>query len=629
MGCSDNYRSSFLLSGGFNGIIVDMKNDPLHILQHVFGYDSFRDRQSDIIHAASAGKNTLVVMPTGGGKSLCYQIPALLRDGMGIVISPLIALMQDQVNALKAQGVRATFVNSSLSNDALFSAESAIRSGQIDILYLAPERLFQARTQALLSGITLLLIAVDEAHCIAQWGHDFRNDYLRLEHLPEMFPGVTRLALTATADERTQKEIAQRLQLDEDAQFICGFDRRNIQYRIQEKAQPKKQLLGFLRDEYPQHAGIVYCLSRKKVESTAAWLCAEGFDAMPYHAGLDADIRKTYQDRFLREEATIMVATIAFGMGIDKPNVRFVVHLDMPRSLEAYYQETGRAGRDGSEAVALLYYGMEDVVKLSQMVMNSVGNESFKRHELQRLNTMLGLCEMIVCRRQALLRYFGEEMSSPCGNCDNCIKPPQTWQATEAVQKALSCVYRTGQRFGAMHVIDVLRGSDNEKIRQFGHNSLSTYGIGKEFSVNTWRSILRQLLVMGHLEVDHEGYGALRLASKCRPLLRGDMEIELRRDDAKTATKRASRRDEDIDDEDMGLWNALRKCRKDLADSEGVPSYIIFNDATLKEMIAHRPLTDSEFLNISGVGDKKLEKFGEDFLDIIRKYEYDGEFQGD
>lgn len=596
--------------------------EALHVLNHTFGFSSFRAQQADIVDAAISGKNTLVVMPTGGGKSLCYQIPALVREGMGIVVSPLIALMQDQVSALSAHGLNAAFLNSTLPLSAMQELERRILVGDIDILYVAPERLIQARTINLLQQVQLSLFAIDEAHCLAQWGHDFRSDYLRLDMLPQAFPNVPRVALTATADRKTQGEIARCLQLDSDAQFVCGFDRSNIQYRIQQKNRPKKQLLSFLQEEQNNSAGIVYCLSRKKVDDTALWLQHEGFNALPYHAGMDAQSRQRNQDRFLREDGIIIVATIAFGMGIDKPNVRFVAHLDMPKSIEAYYQETGRAGRDGEDATALLFYGMEDVVKLSQMAANSEGSEEFKRHERQRLNAMLGLCEMTSCRRQALLHYFDDMMDSPCGNCDNCIQPPQTRDATEDVRKALSCVYRTGQRFGAVHVIDVLRGSDNEKVRQFSHQTLSTYAIGKELSTDVWRSIFRQLIVMGFLEVDVSAYGNLRLTEKSRPVLRGEQSVHLRHETKTSGTKRNQKMRDDIDDENRALWNDLRACRKQLAQTNGVPPYIIFNDATLKEMLIHRPLSSAELIKVNGVGDKKLEQFGDIFLDIIRNHEY-------
>ncbi|PCK08441.1 MAG: DNA helicase RecQ [Alteromonadaceae bacterium] len=596
-----------------------MNHTPLDILQHTFGYGSFRDRQADIVNAVCQGKNALVVMPTGGGKSLCYQIPALVRPGIGIVISPLIALMQDQVNALKELGIRACFLNSTLSFPEVQQIERDMVSGGVDLVYIAPERLNKQRTIDLLARVDIALFAIDEAHCVAQWGHDFRVDYLRLDILAQYFPSVPRVALTATADSRTQEEIASRLTLDQDAWFICGFDRPNIQYHIRQKKQAKKQLIDFIRNGFESCAGIVYCLSRKRVEDIAQWMQQHGVRALPYHAGMSHQLRQQHQNIFLREEGVVIVATIAFGMGIDKPNVRYVVHMDMPKSLEAYYQETGRAGRDGDPSTGVLFYGMEDVVKLSQMAENSEGDETFKRHEQQRLNAMLGLCEMITCRRQALLRYFGEQLEEPCGNCDNCLIKPKTWDATEAVQKALSCVYRTEQRFGAAHVIDVLRGSDNAKVKQFGHDRLSTYDIGSDMSVDAWRTVFRQLVVMGHLQLSSSGYGNLMLTEKCRGILRGKEKIYLREEDK--STKAIKRKVKTVaSPDDMPLWNALRALRKELADEHGVPPYIVFNDATLKDMIQLRPRTKTEFLVVNGVGDKKLEQFGAEFLAVISEY---------
>jgi ATP-dependent DNA helicase RecQ len=593
-----------------------------HILQHTFGYDNFRGHQEGVISAVIEGKDALVLMPTGGGKSLCYQVPALVREGVGVVISPLIALMQDQVNALREAGVNAGFLNSTLAMDDVIQVERQLLNGELDILYIAPERLIQPRTLSLLQRAHISLFAIDEAHCVAQWGHDFRSDYLKLDLLHQLFPKVPRIALTATADERTRQEIIERLALESAEQYVSGFDRPNIQYRIQQKGQWRQQLMQFLRDEQQGNAGVIYCLSRKKVEATAAWLVEQGLKALPYHAGLPADLRQVHQDRFLREDGLIMVATIAFGMGVDKPDVRFVAHLDMPKSIEAYYQETGRAGRDGEPATALLLYGLEDVVKLRQMMAGSEGNEEFKRLEQQRLNAMLGLCEITSCRRQTLLRYFGDTLNEACGNCDCCLEPPETWDATEPVRMALSCVYRTGQRFGANHVIDVLRGGDTEKIRQFGHQKVSTYGIGKRLSAEEWRSVLRQLVARGFLDVDPGGYGSLRLTELCRSVLRGEETVALRRDRRSLTAATVKRRTIDIPDEDMPLWYALRKCRKELADEHGVPPYVIFHDAVLKEMLLRRPLTDVELLSINGVGDRKLEAFGNAFLDVLREFEY-------
>jgi ATP-dependent DNA helicase RecQ len=595
-----------------------MEKTPHSVLQRVFGYDAFRGHQEAVIQTLVQGNDALVLMPTGGGKSLCYQIPALVRDGTGIVISPLIALMQDQVDALRELGVRAGFLNSTLSFDAVRQTEAALLAGDIDLLYIAPERLLQERTLALLSEAKLALFAIDEAHCVSQWGHDFRSDYLRLNILQERFPRIPRIALTATADQRTRLDIQQRLGLTQSESFVSGFDRPNIQYRIKAKQTPRKQLLTFLKQEGVEAAGIVYCLSRKKVEQTADWLVQQGFNALPYHAGLSSEMRQQHQKRFLREDGVIMVATIAFGMGIDKPDVRFVVHLDLPKSIEAYYQETGRAGRDGEPATAMLLYGFEDVVKLRQMMAQSQGSNEHQRYEQQRLNAMLGLCEITHCRRQALLRYFGDELTEPCGNCDTCLEPVDTWDGTEDVRKALSCVYRTGQRFGANHVIDVLRGSDSEKLRRFGHHQLSTYGIGQSLSATEWRSVLRQLVTNGLLEVDPEGYGGLRLTEHCRPVLRGETTLHLRRD-ARPVKAETPRRavPSSIDEADQPLWEALRAMRKQLADEQGIAPFMVFHDRTLREMLTSKPSSLDEMGEISGVGAVKLEHYGKAFLSVL------------
>lgn len=596
------------------------------ILQHTFGYDAFRGEQQDIVETVCEGQDALVIMPTGGGKSLCYQIPSLVRDGVGIVVSPLIALMQDQVSALEELGVRASFLNSSLSFEDVQLTERALIEGELDLLYIAPERLLQERTLSLLQRCHIALFAIDEAHCVSQWGHDFRRDYLELSVLREAFPNIPQIALTATADPRTQQEIIQRLGLHEGKHFVCGFDRPNIQYRIAQKNNARNQLHQFLKKEQEESAGVIYCLSRKKVEDLAAWLSGKGYQALPYHAGMPVEDKQNNQARFLREENIIIVATIAFGMGIDKPDVRFVVHMDMPKSIEAYYQETGRAGRDGLSATALMFYGIDDVIKLKQMADSSEASEQFKRLEQQRLNSLLGLCELVTCRRQTLLSYFGDELAEPCGNCDNCLDKPLTWDATEAAQKALSCVYRTGQRFGAGYLIDVLRGANTERIRSLGHQALSTYGIGVEISANEWRGIYRQLLVRGYLQTDEEGYGMLQLTELARPVLRGEETLELRKDTVNTEVEKTERRKrvlEDIEEEDRPLWQALRSCRKRLAEEHGVPPYVIFHDATLQEMLVHRPSTLSQMLEISGVGDQKLNKFGDEFLQVIREAEFD------
>ena len=592
----------------------------LDILQQTFGYLSFRGPQETIIQTVIDGDDALVLMPTGGGKSLCYQIPAMARPGCGIVISPLIALMQDQVNAMRELGVRASFLNSTLDAATAADAEHALIEGELDLLYIAPERLTQSRTLALLKQCEIALFAIDEAHCVSQWGHDFRADYLQLSLLHEQFPAVPRIALTATADEQTRLEIAARLQLEDAARFVVGFDRPNIRYRIGLKHNARQQLLAFLKTEHPQDAGIVYCLSRKKTEETANWLATQGFTALPYHAGLPAEERAAHQARFLREEAIVMVATIAFGMGIDKPDVRFVAHLDLPKTIEAYYQETGRAGRDGAPANAWMIYGLQDVIKLRQMMQGSQGSEQHKRIEQHRLNAMLGLCEITSCRRQALLDYFGETYPEPCGNCDGCLEPAQTWDATEACRMALSAVARTGERFGVNHLIDVLKGKETDKIWQFDHHHLPTFGVGDALDNNQWRSVFRQLVGRGYLSVDLQGYGALKLQEKCRPLLRGECDIALRLDQKQKVAKRQTKTPLP-DDINVGLWEALRECRRELAEEQGVPPYVIFHDSTLVEMCSVVPKTLDDFSRLSGVGERKLMKYGEAFLAAIRNAE--------
>jgi ATP-dependent DNA helicase RecQ len=600
-----------------------MTQNALEILNSLYGYESFRGHQAEIIEHVSAGNNALVLMPTGGGKSICYQIPSLLREGVGIIISPLIALMQDQVDAMQQLGVKAAFLNSSLSHREQNVIEEELLSGQLDLLYIAPERLIQSYTLDLLSRCQLALFAIDEAHCVSQWGHDFRSDYLSLSLLHDRFPSTPRIALTATADIRTRNEIIERLSLTDANSYISGFDRPNIRYAIANKTTPKKQLLAFLQQR-KNEAGIVYCLSRKKVEDTAAWLSQQGFNALPYHAGLPAQLRQTHQSRFLREDGVIIVATIAFGMGIDKPDVRFVAHLDLPKSIEAYYQETGRAGRDGQPADAWMVYGLQDVVRLQQMAQGSDGSEQHKRAERHKLDAMLGLCEVTSCRRKVLLSYFADEAPNQCGNCDNCQLPPETWDATEAAQKVLSCIYRTGQLFGVVHFMDVLQGKENEKVLHHGHQQLSTFGIGSDIDEAQWRSVIRQLVVRGLLRVDLEGFSALQLTDICRPVLKGEQSLHLRKEDIKApSTKKggskASRKTQ-IRPEDQELWEELRECRKYLAEEHNVPPYVIFHDATLKEMIDVMPMSASEFLMIGGVGNSKMEKYGADFIEIICRY---------
>jgi ATP-dependent DNA helicase RecQ len=598
-----------------------MPNSPLQILRTVFGYESFRGLQAEIIEHLIAGGDALVLMPTGGGKSLCYQIPSLFRSGTGVVVSPLIALMQDQVEALRQLGVDAAFLNSSLALDDQRQVERRFLEGSLDLLYVAPERLTTDRFLSVLERAQVGLFAIDEAHCVSQWGHDFRADYWQLSLLHQRFPHIPRIALTATADERTRQEIILRLGLEEAKVFCSGFDRPNIRYAIAAKQNARAQLLHFLRAEHPDDSGIVYCLSRRKVEDTAGWLADQGFAALPYHAGLPNGERQRNQRRFLMEDGVIVVATIAFGMGIDKPNVRFVAHLDLPKSLEAYYQETGRAGRDGQPSDAWMVYGLQDVITLRQMVENSEADELHKRVERHKLDSMLGFCEVTSCRRQTLLRYFGEELRKPCGNCDNCLSPPATWDGTEAARKALSCVYRTNQRFGAHHVIDVLLGKSTERIERLGHNHLSTYGIGKDLDEKQWLSVFRQLITLGYLVVDHEAHGALKLADACRPVLRGETQLRLRRDEEKTVSRRQAPSNASLADPDnYRLWEALRALRKQLADEQGVPPYVIFHDSVLLEMVQRRPKTFVELGRLSGIGERKLERYGSEFLAEIRKH---------
>ena len=592
---------------------------PAHqILRETFGFHDFRPGQQAIIEAVAAGRDALALMPTGGGKSLCFQIPALLREGVAVVVSPLIALMQNQVDALHEAGVRAAVLNSTLSPDRARDVERAIEYGALDLVYVAPERLMGDWTLNLLARSRLALFAIDEAHCVSQWGHDFRPEYMQLSVLHERFPQIPRIALTATADDLTRREIVERLDLHQAEQFISGFDRPNIRYRIAQKGQPKQQLLRFLQEEHLRDAGIVYCLSRKKVESTAVFLREQGFAALPYHAGLPAEVRRQNQTRFLREDGIIICATIAFGMGIDKPDVRFVAHLDLPKSVEAYYQETGRAGRDGEPANAWMVYGLQDVITLRQMVDGSEADERHKRVERHKLDALLGLCEITSCRRQALLEYFGDRLEQACGNCDTCLSPPQVWDGTEAARKALSCVYRTGQRFGVNHVVDVLLGKDDARIRQLGHHHLSTYNIGRELNRDEWRSVFRQLVARGFLAVDVQGYGSLHLTAAARPLLRGEIELALRKDPRPVrAERKLQAAPSELRPGDQPLWQALKDLRRSLAEEAGVPPYVIFSDRSLQEMVRRRPATREAFAEINGVGAHKLQHYGDDFLGVI------------
>ncbi|CAG0955419.1 ATP-dependent DNA helicase RecQ [Methylophilaceae bacterium] len=601
--------------------------NPHQILQEIFGYSAFRGAQQAIVEHVAAGGDALVLMPTGGGKSLCYQVPALLRDGVAIIVSPLIALMQDQVDALQQLGVRAAFLNSSLDADAARAVLSRMHRGELDMLYVAPERLllpnFLSTLEQIESGPGLALFAIDEAHCVSQWGHDFRPEYRGLTVLHERFPKVPRIALTATADAPTRAEIVERLALEDARQFVSSFDRPNIRYRVTQKANARQQLEAFLEAEHPNDAGIVYCLSRKKVEETAAWLKERGWDALPYHAGLDAATRNANQRRFLREEGIIMVATVAFGMGIDKPNVRFVAHLDLPKSMEGYYQETGRAGRDGLPANAWMAYGLGDVVSMRQMLDSGDAPEERKRVERRKLDALLGFCESTACRHQTILRYFGEEHPGDCGQCDNCLQPVDTWDATQAAQMALSCVYRTGQRFGVVHLIDVLLGKKTEKIAQFNHHTLSTYGIGEALNQAQWSSVFRQLVAGGFLEADMAAYGGLKLAEAARPVLKGQQEVWLRRDvePARRKSSKAERgamaREAYAGANDDPLWQALKDKRMALAREQGVPPYVIFHDSTLLEILNRRPQTLDEMAQISGVGQAKLMRYGDAFLEVL------------
>jgi ATP-dependent DNA helicase RecQ len=605
-----------------------MNSSALDILQSVFGYPSFRGEQAAVVEHLNEGGDALVLMPTGGGKSLCYQIPALLRQGTGIVVSPLIALMQDQVDALREAGVAAAYLNSSLGAEEQREVERQLLAGELNLLYVAPERLLTARFLDQLERTEVALFAIDEAHCVSQWGHDFRPEYRELAILHQRFPQVPRIALTATADARTREEIVERLSLRHARQFVSSFDRPNIGYRVGLRHNAKRQLTEFLQGHQGE-SGIVYCLSRRKVDDTAEWLAELGVEALPYHAGLEAATRAKNQQRFLREDGVVMVATVAFGMGIDKPDVRFVAHLDLPRSIEGYYQETGRAGRDGLPAEAWMIYGLSDVVTMSQMIAQSESADERKRVERQKLESLLAYAEATDCRRQLLLGAFGEIYPGPCGHCDNCIAPPKTWDATVPAQKALSAVYRTGQRFGSGHVIDVLRGEETERVLSLDHHRLSTFGIGAEMDEKQWRSVFRQLLAAGLLEADAEGYGTLRLTAASRSVLSGGKPVKLRED---ARPERASRRRRDsklvtgggslgIEAYEQELWDALRALRTQLAKQQGVPPYVVFHDATLLAMLRAMPANEDELATISGVGEAKLKRYGGDFLAVINAAE--------
>lgn len=610
---------------------------PIHILQEVFGYSAFRGQQAAIVEHVTDGGDALVLMPTGGGKSLCYQVPAIARQraghGVTVVVSPLIALMHDQVGALEEAGVHAAFLNSTQSLEEAQAIEREMLAGRLSLLYAAPERLNTPRFLAQLTSLhergLLSLFAIDEAHCVSQWGHDFRSEYLSLSLLHERFPDVPRIALTATADDITRADIIDRLQLHEARVFIASFDRPNIRYLIVEKDKPREQLLRFIQDDHDGEAGVVYCQSRKKVEETAEWLRAEGVSALAYHAGMDSEVRMRHQDRFLREDGIVMVATVAFGMGIDKPDVRFVAHLDLPKNIEGYYQETGRAGRDGEAAEAWMAYGLADVVNQRRMIDESPSTEEFKQVQRGKLDALLALAEATDCRRQRLLAYFGED-SEPCGNCDNCLNPPATWDATEAARMALSCIYRFrqngGQRFGAGHLIDVLRGKDTEKVRQYGHQHLSTWAIGAHLSEQQWRAVLRQLIALGHVVTEGE-FSTLSLNESARGVLKGEVELLLRQPTAParkgktsrsgTGSRRTALADPDLAPDAQQRFESLKAWRAEVAREHGLPAYVIFQNVTLAEMARQHPRTLDELSGISGVGAKKLEAYGEDLLRVL------------
>jgi ATP-dependent DNA helicase RecQ len=599
---------------------------PQHILQKFFGYDRFRHPQLDVIEEALAGRDVFVLMPTGSGKSICFQVPSLIRQGVGLVISPLIALMQDQVTGLRQNGIRADYLNSSLTPEAARRVEKRVLQSETDLLYIAPERLLSDTFQRLLSRFPLALFAIDEAHCVSQWGHDFRPEYLQIASVTRRYPDVPRMALTATADATTRREILEKLDLSRATQFVSSFDRPNICYRVRLKENGKRQLHDFIAKGHPGKTGIVYCRSRKRVEDIAAWLSQRGINAVAYHAGLSSEERNHRQRRFAREEALVVVATIAFGLGIDRPDVRFVVHFDVPMSMEAYYQETGRAGRDGEPAEACMLYSLSDVVAARQLLDRSEGDERFKRVQQRKLDALLGYCETIECRRLVLLRYFGESLAVPCGNCDTCKEGAASWDGTIAAQKALSAVYRTGQRFGAQYLTEVLLGNTSERMKRFRHDRIKTFGVGKDLSSRKWRSVLRQLMAAGYLTADPAGQGGFQLTDKSWSLLKGEQTIRFRKDPETVKSPKIGRDTRQagtaaLNDRSLGLWEQLRRVRYEIAKEMELPAYVIFHDKTLKEMAAHRPQTLRDLLQITGVGEIKAAQFGKRFLDAIQSWE--------
>ena len=606
---------------------TDVAPDALSVLHSVFGLPGFRGSQQEIVRHVTDGGNCLVLMPTGGGKSLCYQLPSLLREGCGIVISPLIALMRDQVAGLLEAGVKAAVLNSTLTFEEAAAVEQRLLAGDLDLLYVAPERLLTSRCLALLGRAKIALFAIDEAHCVSQWGHDFRPEYIGLSVIAERFPDVPRIALTATADDLTRQEITDRLGLTGAPRFVASFDRPNIRYEIVDKQTAQTQLKALIRERHSGDAGIVYCLSRAKVEDTAEALNKAGIAALPYHAGLDAGVRARNQDRFLNEDGIVIVATIAFGMGIDKPDVRFVAHLDLPKSIEAYYQETGRAGRDGKPSTAWMAYGLSDIVQQRRMIDESTGAEAFKRVSIGKLDALVSLAETTHCRRSRLLGYFGETLkATKCGNCDNCLSPPTVRDGKVIAQKLLSCAYRTGQRFGAMHLIDVLIGRLTERVKQFGHDRLSVFGIGSELNEKQWRAVMRQLVAMGHLHADSEAFGALKLTESARGVLKGETEVLLREETAgHNRPSRTKSRRGDLAGAPAGhseavnanLLGALRAWRSELARKRGVPAYVVLHDATIDGIAAARPTTPDALRDIPGIGDKKLERYGRDLIALV------------